>query len=70
MIITVTACATNLMILWQLQRVEVIRGNHGQASASGHDDQHELLARHELDDLHGSAAPHAAATYDRLPDSG
>jgi hypothetical protein len=70
MIITVIGCATDLMILWQSQRVEVNRGNHGQASASGDDDQHELLGVHELDDQRGSAAPEAAATYDHLPDSG
>ena len=31
------------MILWQSLHVEVSRGNHGQASASGDIDQHELL---------------------------
>ena len=31
------------MILWQSLHVEVNRDNHGQASASGDDDQHELL---------------------------
>ena len=31
------------MILWQSLHVEVNRDTHGQASASGDDDQHELL---------------------------
>jgi len=31
------------MILWQSLQVEVNRDTHGQASASGDDDQHELL---------------------------
>jgi hypothetical protein len=58
------------MILWQSLHVEVNRDTHGQASASGDDDQHELLPGHELDDQQGSAAPDVAATYDHLPDSG
>ena len=57
------------MILWQSLHVEVNRDTHGQASTSGDDDQHELLPG-TLDDQQGSAAPDAAATYDRLPDSG
>ena len=44
------------MILWQSLHVEVNRDNHGQASASGDGDQHELLPGHELDDQQGSAA--------------
>ena len=31
------------MILWQSLHIEVYRDSHGQASASGDDDQHELL---------------------------
>ena len=61
---------TEKMILWRSLYVDVIRGSHGQACASGDVDQHELLPGHELDDLQGSAAPDVAATYDRLPDSG
>ena len=43
---------------------------HGQASASGNDDQNERLPGHKLDDQQGNAAPDAAATCDHLPDSG
>ena len=65
-----TSVGKRKMILWQWLHVEVNRDNHGQASASGDDDQHELLPGHELDDQQGSAAPDGAATYDRLPDPG
>ena len=44
---------TEKMILWRSLYVDVIRGSHGQACASGDVDQHELLPGHELDDLRG-----------------
>jgi hypothetical protein len=39
-IITVTSVDKRKMILWQSLHVKVNRDTHGQASASGDDDQH------------------------------
>jgi hypothetical protein len=59
------------MILWQSLHIQLNRGNRGPGLRQRRDDdQHEFLPWHELDDQRGSAAPDAAATYDRLPDSG